>query len=452
VIAPARIAAYDIGLSVSSGTDLPAAIAHAREHLRDDRDRALAAEIATGVERWRGQLDYLIASFAKRPLDRLDAEIVAVLRLSLYQILHLTRVPASAAVDDGVQLVKRSRKHSAAGFVNAILRAVSRKRDALPLPPRPADSSDRELALAYLSITLSHPRWLAARWFERFGFDIAETWLLFNNQHAPLALRVNGVRASQQQVAERLAEDGVDVVPGEFAPDALIVRGGNPLRTTAFEEGLFIVQNESSQLVTLLAGSAPGPLVLDACASPGGKTTAIAAALAPSGRIIACDSRTSRIELLRRTIRITGATNVLVVQADALAPTPFSTMFDCVIVDAPCSGLGTLRRDPDIRWRRHEAELPLFARNQHVMLGFAAEAVRPGGRLIYATCSSEPEENEDVARTFLSASPSFRPIDAHGIHRLLPDAVIDMRGHLRTAPDRHRLEAFFGAVFEKRHR
>jgi 16S rRNA (cytosine967-C5)-methyltransferase len=449
VIAPARRAAYDVGLSVARGADLPAAIARTRERLTDDRDRALAADIATGVERWRGKLDHLAAAFAKRSLDRLDEEVVAILRLSIYQILYLTRVPVSAVVDDGVQLAKASGKRSAAGFVNAVLRSVSRGRTALPLPARPEDPADRDAVLAYFSITLSHPRWLAARWYDRFGFERAEEWLLFNNAHAPLTLRPNTLRASRQQVVGRLRQEGVTVAGGEYASEALTVVDGNPLRTKTFEEGLFIVQNESSQLVTLLAGAAPGPLVLDSCASPGGKTTALAAMMGDRGRVVACDARASRIELLRRTVRTTGATTALIVQADALAPPPFSTAFDCVMIDAPCSGLGTLRRDPDIRWRRQESELALFAESQRQMLRVAAEVVRPGGRMIYATCSSEPEENEDVVAAFLSHASGFRALDAHGIHPLMPDGVIDSRGHLRTTPDRHRLEAFFGAVLQK---
>jgi 16S rRNA (cytosine967-C5)-methyltransferase len=447
VIAPARIAAYEIGMAIAAGADLPAALAEARPTLADDRDRALAAEIATGVERWRAQLDQVIAHFAKRALDRIDPEVVAILRIGLYQILHLTRVPVSAAVDDAVQMAKRMKKRSAAGFINAVLRTAARKRQALPLPARPANPAERAAALDYFSVTLSHPRWLAGRWYDRFGFETAEKWLTFDNQHAPLTLRVNRLRATREGIIDRLAHEDVTVDSGRFAPDALTVIGGNPLRTAAFAEGLFLVQNESSQLVTLLAGSHPGPRVLDTCASPGGKAVALAS-LDPAMRIVACDVRAPRIELLQRTVRTVGATNVFIVRADARHPLPFSAQFDCVMVDAPCSGLGTLRRDPDIRWRRKESDLAVFASAQADMLARAADAVRPGGRLIYATCSSEPEENEQVVDAFLSRWPAFRSVDARIADARLAD-VVDTRGHLRTTPDRHRLEAFFGAVFEK---
>jgi 16S rRNA (cytosine967-C5)-methyltransferase len=450
MIGPARIAAYEIGRAVASGrADLPAALAHQRPLLADERDRALAAEIATGVQRWRAALDHLIVHAARRPLDRLDPEVVEILRLSVYQLLHLQRVPAAAVVDDAVDLTRRVKKASARGFVNGVLRSIARSRPHLPLPPRPtAPDSEPDAALAYLTVTLSHPRWLAERWLQRLGFARAEAWMRFNNSAAPLTLRANRLRTTVEALGARLDAAGVRVERGRYAPDALLVRAGNPLREARadFEQGLLVVQDEASQLVTLLAGSSPGPRVLDTCASPGGKTTALAAA-APEALIIACDVRARRMDLLRATVASSGAANVRLVQADLLLPMPFQTVFDCVMVDAPCSGLGTLRRDPDLRWRRRAADLPVLARAQVTMLQHAAALVRPGGRLVYATCSSEPDENADVARAFLGLAPEFvrRPAS----HAALPPSVVDSEGCLRTEPDRHGLEAFYGVVFER---
>jgi 16S rRNA (cytosine967-C5)-methyltransferase len=209
------------------------------------------------------------------------------------------------------------------------------------------------------------------------------------------------------------------------------------------------VQDEASQLVALLCGPHPGRWVLDACASPGGKATAIAAAVGSAGKLVACDRRDRRMALLQRTVDATRASNVFLVQADVLTPLPFSRCFDCVVVDAPCSGLGTLRRDPDIRWRRREGDLATLASAQRRMLQHAAASVGPGGRLVYATCSTEPEENEEVADAFLRTAPEFVLVDARQVHPLLPAAVVDERGHLRTTADRHGLEGFFGAVFER---
>jgi len=449
MIAKARVAAFEILRAVAAErADLPSALAHAREALDDERDRALAGEIASGVLRHRSAIDHLIAAFAKRGIERLDPEIVTILRLSCYQLLHLTRVPAAAVVDDAVDLTRRVKKRSAAGFVNAILRSLSRNRANLPLPSRPTDSSDRDAAIEYLATTLSHPRWLAGRWYDRLGLDRAESWMQFNNLPARLTLRVNRLKTTADALTSLLDRDDVIVTPGRWAPDALIVTGGRALQSTAAADGLFVVQDEASQLVALLAGPSPGPRVLDACASPGGKTTALAAAMDNRGMVVACDVRAARIGLLTRTVHASGAANVRVVQADLTESLPFSGKFDCVLVDAPCSGLGTLRRDPDIRWRRQEDDLQSLAAAQRDMLRHAADCVDAGGRLIYATCSSEPEENDDVVDAFLSSTASFVAVDARTIPGV-PAAIVGERGRLRTTPDAHGLECFFGAVLER---
>ena len=448
MIGPARVAAYEVLRRVSDGrADLPAALAAARETLKDDRDAALATDIATGTLRWRAALDHLIAHFTRRPLRRLDAEVVDILRLSIYQLLHLTRVPAAAVVDDAVNLTKKAGKKSAAGLVNATLRAISRGRSSLPLPARPDSADSRDAVLDYLSITLSHPRWLVGRWLDRVGFERTEAWLRFNNQPAPLTLRANPVRTTRDALLAELATREVAAHAGRYAPDAVVVTAGH-VRDEALE-GRFVVQDEASQLVSLLAGSSPGRLVLDTCASPGGKATAIAATLEADGRLIACDVRDRRMMLLQRTIAMAGVTGVRLVQADLNRPLPFRPAFTTVIVDAPCSGLGTLRRDPDIRWRRDAAGLAVFAEAQRRMLAHAAAVVAPGGRLIYATCSSEPEENEQVVRAFLASEQGFRAVAAGRAHPALAAELIDPQGHLRTEPDRHGLELFFGAVFER---
>jgi 16S rRNA (cytosine967-C5)-methyltransferase len=453
MIAAARVAAFEVLKAVSAGrADLPSALAHARERLPDHRDRALCSEIATGVERHRAAIDHLIEAFARRSIDRLDSEVLTVLRLSTYQLLHLTRVPAAAVVDDAVDLTRRVKKRSASGFVNAVLRSISRSRGALPLPVRPADPSNRQAALDYLSTTLSHPRWLASRWYDRIGFESSECWLQFDNEPAPLTLRVNRLKTTPDALIERLASDDITVSRARFAPDALVIAAdgeSHPLQSQSWAEGWFVVQDEASQLISLLAGPSPGRRVLDTCASPGGKTIALAAAMDNRGLLVACDLRDKRVALLGRTVRTCGASVARIVQVDAARPLPFSARFDCVLVDAPCSGLGTLRRDPDIRWRRREEDLPTLAASQRQMLRHAADAVAPGGRLIYATCSSEPEENEEVVAAFVAETPDLVPLDARTIPGV-PAAVVDQRGHLRTAPHLHGLEAFFGAVFERR--
>jgi len=294
---------------------------------------------------------------------------------------------------------------------------------------------------------LSHPRWLVERWLDRVGFERTEAWLQFNNTPAPLTLRVVSSRTTRDALLAQLAEGGIDAHRATYAPDAVVVDRGN-LREEA-ARGEFVVQDEASQVVALLAGASPGPLVLDTCASPGGKATAIAASLHDGALLVACDLRGRRIALLQRTIASTGATNIRVVQADAARPLPFRPEFSTVFVDAPCSGLGTLRRDPDIRWRRTAADLPALAATQGTMLTNAAAVVRPGGRLVYATCSSEPEENELVVANFLANHPAFLPVSPTAAHGAIGPDLVDSDGHLRTEPDRHGLELFFGAVLER---
>jgi 16S rRNA (cytosine967-C5)-methyltransferase len=454
MIAPARVAAFEALRAVASARhDLPAALALVRPTLTDERDRALANDLVTGTLRWQNELDHLIAHFAKRPIARLDFDVLQVLRLGAYQLLHLDRVPAAAAVNDAVAMTRRAKKSSAAGLVNAVLRALSRARTTLPLPTR-ADAP-----LDYLEISLSHPRWLASRWLERYGFADAEKWERFNNVAAPLTIRVNRLKTDSAELARALGEHGVELAASRYAPDAFIVTSGNPLRTPLAATGAFFVQDEASQIVSLLGAPAAGESILDTCASPGGKTTAMAAAAGDTATVVATDVRNARMRLLRETVTASGARNIRLVQANLEQGVPFPPVFDLVFVDAPCSGLGTLRRDPDIRWRRNESDLARFGMVQLTLLGHAAEAVRPGGRLVYSTCSSEPEENERVVAAFLRQSagvsgsaPRFTPVDLRtgdfGRSPALQE-VLDENGCLRTSPARHGLEAFFGAVLRR---
>jgi 16S rRNA (cytosine967-C5)-methyltransferase len=450
MIAPAREAAYEALRAIVEGqADLPHTLARARARLPDERDRALLGEIVTGTLRWQGAIDRVISEFARRPLARLDREVIDILRAAIFQLLHLDRVPAAAVVSDAVNLTRKVGKSSAAPLVNALLRRVSRERERLPLPPRPTVDADgsivesnRDAVLDYLATTLSHPRWLVTRWLERYGFAATESWLQFNNRPAPLTLRVNTLRGNAEALRQALDAHGVALEKTAYAVDGLAVVRGNPLLTPVAESGAFLVQDEASQLVAALVAAKPGERVLDACASPGGKTTAIAASMGDRGFIVATDIRERRIDLLASTVQRAGAQSVHVVQADASA-LPLAAGFDWVLLDAPCSGLGTLRRDPDLRWRRAESDIAPFAATQVRLLREAARVVRPGGRIVYATCSSEPDENEAVISKFLEDG-GFRPAAASE----LPAAVrpvLDAAGHLRTYPFAHGLEGFFGA-------
>jgi 16S rRNA (cytosine967-C5)-methyltransferase len=453
MIAPARRAALDVLMAVGTGrADLPDAIARARITLDDDRDRALLVELATGTLRWRATLDFVIERAANRTRERLDASVLEILRLSTYQLLHLDRVPAAAVVDDAVSLTRAARKTSAAGFVNAVLRRISRSRHALGLPERPAGpDAPRDAMLLYLTTTLSHPTWLAERWLDRVGFRAAEAWLQYDNQPAVLTLRANTLRIDREALARRLEASGVTTVPTPFAPDGLIVRSGQPLQLPMGREGLFVAQDEASQLVGLLAADPSAARILDVCASPGGKTLIVASG-APRALVVAADLRPRRVQLLRDTIAAAGAPRVRLIRHDAARPLPFGPEFDTVLLDAPCSGLGIVRRDPEIRWRRMPEDLPRLAAAQQQMLRHAAAVVKPGGTIIYSTCSSEPEENEDVVDEFLrSAGRTFRPADAGSVAERLPAparSLVEPSGYFRTTW-RDQLDGFFAAVLKR---
>ncbi len=448
--APARWAAYRALRAVHGrGLDLGRALVAAREPLADPRDRALASEIAIGTLRWRGALDYVVAQAARRPLDRIDPPVLDVLRLSAYQLLYLSRVPPHAVIDAAVDLVRRARLARATGFVNAVLRALASRREAPGLPPRPGSDAPREAQLDYLSITLSHPRWLVERWLDRYGFEAAERWAQFNNRPAPFTVRANRLKVTRDELTTRLAAAGVEARPTRWAPDGLVVLSGRARVLAFVRDGLCVVQDEASQLVALLAPPAPGARVLDGCAAPGGKATALAAEMQNTGVLVAADRRPPRLAVLGQTLALTGATCARLVELDLEQGLPFRAAFDLVVADVPCSGLGILRRDPDIRWRRQPDDLERFAAAALRMLHHAAGGVAPGGRLLYATCSSEPEENDLVVEAFLRTHREFALEDPRSeLARRHPSltALIDVAGYYRTLPPLHSLEAFFGAV------
>ena len=443
----ARVVALGTLRSVHAGrVDLASALERGRARLADERDQGLAAEIAIGTLRWQAALDHVIAWAGQRDLDAFDADTLDILRLSAYQLLHLDRVPAAAVVNDAVTLARQQGRGRAAGAVNAILRRLSRSRSRLPLP----DASDPR---AYLSITWSHPAWLIDRWLARFGLDTATAWVRFNNAPAPLTLRANTLVTTREALAESLEGHGVRTRACAYAPDGLVVESGRPFGTPVAGTGQFLAQDEASQLVGAFAAPRPGWRVADVCAAPGGKTVQLAAAIGAAGMLVAGDLRSRRIRLLRQTLRDARVGRARIVRHDLLGGLPFGAAFDCVLVDAPCSSLGTIRRDPDIRWSRREEELAALAGRQIRMLEEASCGVRAGGVLVYATCSSEPEENDGVIDAFLDRHPAFELEDPRATAPGLDAGVaacLDQRGCLRTQPHLHALEAFFAARLRRR--
>jgi 16S rRNA (cytosine967-C5)-methyltransferase len=403
------------------------------------RDAALAMELVYGTLRWQRYLDWILAPHSRRRLETLDARVRVILRMTAYQIAMLDRVPTFASVNDAVTLAPRTA--GVKPFVNAVLRSFARRapreREPAP-PPDPVDS---------LATRCSFPTWLAARWIARFGREDAEALMRASDERPPLTLRANALRTSRDALAERLAaEEGLTVRPTRHAPEGLVVSaGGAPASWRAFGDGSFAVQDEASMLIARLLAPEPGATVADVCAAPGTKTTHLAELMADRGRVLAFDREPERLARVREAAARLGITIIDTHDGtvDALAP-GFRGACDAVLVDAPCSNLGVLRRNPEVKWRRQPSDLGPASRQQSEILAAAATMVMPGGRLVYATCSLEPEENEAVVGAFLRARPDFA-IDA-------PDKFplpLDPDGWLRCRPDRHGTDGFTAVRFHR---
>jgi 16S rRNA (cytosine967-C5)-methyltransferase len=445
----ARTAAVRVLVAVERGqTTLADELERARTDLGDRRDRGLLFEIAAGVLRWQRALDHVLAQASARPIDTLDPAVRAILRAGAYQLRHLDRVPPHAVVNESVEATRLAGQKRAAGFVNAVLRAVTRSSPDV-LPPRPPAPEDRAAWLAYLSVTLSHPEWLVARWLDRYGADAAERWCQFNNAPPRVTLRLRpGV--DRDAFIARLSAAEVAAEPGRYAPDAVHVQPGGTGRLSPEFRDDAVIQDEGSQLVGHAAAGCGGARVLDLCAAPGGKTMILAQREGNRPQVVACDLRPTRVALLRATLE-RAAMPAAIVRLDAGAPLPFPAVFDTVLLDAPCSGLGTLRRDPDLKWSRREDDLPRLARAELTLLERAATVVQPGGALVYSTCSSEPEENEQVVAAFLAAAPGFDAVPvAFPASVQNRETLLDADGRLRTLPFRDGLDAFFAAVLRRR--
>jgi 16S rRNA (cytosine967-C5)-methyltransferase len=450
----ARLAASRVLVAVERGrTSLAAEVDRARSDLADARDRGFLLELAAGALRWQKALDAVLEARAQRPMADLDPGVRAVLRLGAYQILYLDRVPGHAVVNEAVSTTRAMGSPRAAGFVNAVLRAVARSPGRARLPRRPLDDGrDRAKAIRYLSITLSHPDWLVARWLDRYGFAATETWCQFNNDAAEVAVRAIS-DAETTALAAELAHLGVAARPSGFVRGAFLLPPGSLGKLSPEVRSTLMVQDEASQIVAHAAGAQPGERLLDVCAAPGGKTMVMSGDMRGEGFVVACDLRPNRVALLADTLARSDS-RARVVALDATVALPFGAVFDRVMADVPCSGLGTLRRDPDLKWSRKESDLAPLATIELQMLKNAADAVRPGGALIYATCSSEPDENDGVVDRFLAARPDFvlEPVTMGPALITLIDAdrVMDGRGFVRTLPFRDGLDAFFAAALRRR--
>jgi 16S rRNA (cytosine967-C5)-methyltransferase len=452
-VSPARAAAFDILLRVERESSYASELLHSRTYDRlTTVDHSLATELVMGVLRWRSLLDSQIATSSAQPLSKLDAEILTALRLAVYQLGWLSRIPARAAINESVELVKRARKRSAGPFVNAVLRKLAVGVSQVDNSPQHAIS---DASVETLAASSAHPLWLVERWTHAYGLDSALR-ICQHDQSIP----VTAIRLRRPEAEDQLRTEGIELAPGAFLASARRVRQGDVTKTAAFRAGLCVIQDEASQLVAALVGH--GAHVLDCCAAPGGKTAAIADRN-PNTNLSAVELHPHRARLLRKLLSAhdptseAGGRNISVVAADA-RNLPFATKFDRVLADVPCSGTGTLSRNPEIKWRLTPEDLADLQVRQLAILGSAMAQVAVGGRLIYSSCSLEKEENEDVIEPAPADGSSLRLVDCRSeLDRLQqegelisPDVSSLTRGpYLRTLPGVHPCDGFFAAILEK---
>jgi len=409
-------------------------------------DRAFAMELVYGTLRWRGRIDYLLSRILDRDLEKLEPLVATALRLGAFQIVFSDDVPATAAVDESVRCVRAAGVERATGLVNAVLRRLSIEHDEIRLPQLADDP------LGHLTHALSMPTWIAERWIERFGPEDAAALAYASNETPPLSVRANRQRIDVDALIAAVRGDFPDAARCRIAVDGVVLgRRGNPALHPAFLAGDFTVQDEAAQLVVGLLDPQPGETILDACAAPGGKTTGAAERVGPDGRVLALDRNARRLGLVRRAGRRLGLGNIACEQRDATRPLTgiaANEPFDRVLVDAPCSGLGTLRRNPDARWRIGPGDPARLAEVQATILRNAAAVVKPGGTLVYSTCTVLPEENEGVVENFLKSSPDFTPISVDRVPAEVRP-VIDAESFMRCFPHRHDADGFFAARMER---
>jgi 16S rRNA (cytosine967-C5)-methyltransferase len=413
------------------------------------RDRAFATELVYGVARRQGTLDWLIEQVAGRPVSKIDDWALANLRSALYQISYMDRVPESAAVNEAVELAKRYGHAGVAKFVNGVLRNFLRRRETLPWPSAEQDQ------IGHLALTLSFPRWIVATWLEQYGLEDATALMEFANHVPTLTIRANRLKTDRGALITRLASEGITATPTTHSPDGLILDGiGNAAgleNLKSFRAGYFSVQDESSMLVAPVLNPQPGWNVVDVAAAPGGKSTHLAERMKNKGRVIACDLHAHKITLIEANAERLGTEIVQGLAADArhldrLMP----NRADAVLVDAPCSGLGTLARRPDARWRKQPADVIALAELQAAILDSVAVVLKPGGVLVYSTCTIHPAENQELVSRFVATHPEF---EFDPIAPYLPEslrATAGEAGWVQLLPHLHGTDGFFIARMRKK--
>jgi 16S rRNA (cytosine967-C5)-methyltransferase len=425
-ISPARLAAFNILRQVETGAFSSVLLA-AHEPQLQPADRALCHELVLGVLRWQLRLDKIVEHFAQRRVENLDAGVRIALRLGLYQLRFLTRIPASAAVNESVSLVRAARLSSATAFVNAVLRRAVREPEYDP-------ASEVSDSLERIAVETSHPVWLIERWAKSFGLAETESFARANNTVPPTVFRTVDAQANESEILASLRSADAALESSAIADGAWRVSGATAMLRELSATGRIYLQDEASQLVAQMLEARRDERVLDLCAAPGGKTTLIADRTGDKATVIAADRSAGRMATVIETTKLHALKGIKPILLDAVQTLPFEPRsFDKVLVDAPCSGTGTLRRNPEIRTRLAADEIPALAAKQKQILSNAAEVLKPRGRLVYSTCSVELEENEEVIQEFLARDDRFR-----------------LASTVRTWPQREGCDGFFIVTLEKR--
>jgi 16S rRNA (cytosine967-C5)-methyltransferase len=404
----------------------------------EPNDRRLINLMVLGTIAWRGRLDFEIKTLASRSLGKIDPAVLEILRLGLFQIRHLDRVPKHAAVDTAVTIANSDRRtRNASGLVNAVLRKATR--ETVPLPDPAADE------VGHLALKWSHPRWIAERFIASFGRIDTEKLMAANNEAAPTAIRLNPSRGTRKELLARIKADGIKVAADGRFPETLILKGSPHFDSASFRDGCFQVQSEASQIIARLLAPTPGSVVVDCAAAPGGKATHLAEIVGDAGKVIALDLNLAGLRNARSVAKRLAHDNLVLARADVTKAIPLpSGAFDYVLLDAPCTGTGTLRQHPEIRWRLKPGDPSRMAPLQLAMLRNAAALLRPGGALVYSVCSLMREEGAGMIDEFL-ASDSRYQIDTHPPNCDQLAGIIREDGTMQTRPDLGGLDGFFAA-------
>jgi 16S rRNA (cytosine967-C5)-methyltransferase len=445
-MSPSRRIAYDILIQVQEKKIFLDHLlrTNLNRHRPSAEDRQLLTEIVFGVLRWRNKIDYLLGRFASRPVTEMNPGTRVVLRMGVYQIVFLGGVPDFAAVNEAVLLEKRHGRARSASFVNAVLRALCREKSGLSFPDFSADPEQ------YLTVTQSHPDWLVRRWADRFGLEDTRRLVEANNRIPPTTLRLNVLKTDGASFEAACTAAGVEVERRRWVSAAYALKKGKMHDTGLFRRGLFFFQDEGAQLAAEALRPGPGEDILDACAAPGGKTAVLAGQSENRARISAVDLNPKRIGRLKENCARLGIGHTAFIQADMQSPPFRDAAFHRILLDAPCSGTGTLRRNPDIRWNRTERDIIDNGRKSKELLEKTAPLLREGGRLVYATCSLEPEEGEEVIGDFLAKHRGYHLEDPRAVFPGLDTGFTTPDGFIRTFPHKHDMDGFFIASLIKR--